>query len=320
MNGYLTMLARSWLSLFLALFWNTVSAETTARFELLPIKVAPNTYYVQGQTEMGSARNRNFISNSGFVITPQGVVVVDALGSPVLARALIAAIGKLTPQLIHTVIVTHYHADHIYGLQEFKALGARIIAHRAGRDYLTSETAAMRLASSRVELAPWIDAQTRLVAADDWLSGAHEFTLGGVRFALKPVGPAHTTEDLALFMPDTGVLFAGDLVFQKRIPYVGNADSQGWIAALNAMETLAPKIVVPGHGPYSTDATREIRFTRDYLIHLRHSMSRAAINLDSFDDAYAAADWAAYENVPLFRAVNRMNAYNVYLSIQSSAP
>ena len=97
------------------------SAPTGARFaELHPIKVAPNTYYVQGATAMASPENRNFISNAGFVITDQGVVVVDALGSPALAEALVLAIGKLTAQPIRKVIVTHYHADHIYGLQVLK--------------------------------------------------------------------------------------------------------------------------------------------------------------------------------------------------------
>ena len=84
---------------------------------LKPIQVAPHTYFVRGLPEMGSSKNQNFISNAGFVITPKGVVVVDALGSPVLAKKLIAEIKKLTSQKVVAVIVTHYHADHIYGLQ-----------------------------------------------------------------------------------------------------------------------------------------------------------------------------------------------------------
>lgn len=287
---------------------------------LRPIKVAPNTYYVQGETEMGSPQNRNFISNAGFVITDGGVVVIDSLGSPVLAKAFIAAIKKLTSKPIRKVIVTHYHADHIYGLQVFKALGAQVVAHAAGKPYLTSDLGAQRLASSRQTLAPWVDESTRLVAADEWITGETTFTLGKERFVVKPVGPAHTAEDIALFVPSTGVLFAGDLVFKSRIPYVGNADSRGWIAALNALKLVAPKLIIPGHGPHSENAQREIEFTSDYLTYLRQAMSPAAMSLDPFDEAYAKADWSEYDGYPLFRAANRMNAYNIYLAIQQEAP
>ncbi|WP_231971198.1 hypothetical protein [Polynucleobacter necessarius] len=63
--------------------------------QLKPVQVAPHTYFVQGFSEMGSSANQNFISNAGFVVTPTGVVVVDALGSPILAQKLIAEIKKL---------------------------------------------------------------------------------------------------------------------------------------------------------------------------------------------------------------------------------
>ena len=79
-------------------------------------QAAPGVYYVQGLSELGSSANQNFISNAGFVVTPKGVVVVDALGSPELARRLMVEIRKVTSARIHTVVVTHYHADHIYGL------------------------------------------------------------------------------------------------------------------------------------------------------------------------------------------------------------
>ena len=99
-------------------------------------KVSPSAWYVEGVSALGSPANQNFISNAAFVVTPGGVVVIDALGSPPLATRLIAEIRKVTSQPITHVIATHYHADHIYGLQTFKALGAHIIAHRAAKEYL----------------------------------------------------------------------------------------------------------------------------------------------------------------------------------------
>ena len=94
-------------------------------------EAAPGCWYVQGLSALGSPANQNFISNAGFIVTHKGVVVIDALGSPALAERLLAEIRKITPQPVTHVILTHYHADHVYGLQVFAALGARIIAQQS---------------------------------------------------------------------------------------------------------------------------------------------------------------------------------------------
>jgi glyoxylase-like metal-dependent hydrolase (beta-lactamase superfamily II) len=279
-------------------------------------RVSDTAWFVQGEAALGSSANRNFISNAGFVVTPQGVVVIDALGSPTLAEELIAAIRRVTAQPIRFVIVTHYHADHVYGLQVFKALGATIIAHRSGRDYLNSDTAKLRLAASREDLFPWIDEKTQLVAADRWLDADAVIELGGESFHIHHVGPAHTPEDLVVLAEHAGVMFAGDLVFRGRIPYVGQADSRQWIASLGELIEYKPRIVVPGHGPISVGPLADLQLTRDYLVHLRKAMAEAASKLEPFEEAYAKADWSRFEHLPLFRAANRMNAYNTYLLLE----
>jgi glyoxylase-like metal-dependent hydrolase (beta-lactamase superfamily II) len=286
---------------------------------LQPLEVSPGIWMVQGASALGSPANRNFISNAAFVVTPAGVVVVDALGSPALAEELIAAIGRITPLPIRHLVVTHYHADHIYGLQAFKAAGATVTAHRDGQAYLRSDTAALRLQAGRVELAPWIDEHTQLVAADRWIDAPTVLTLGGVEFVLQPAGPAHTPEDLVVVLPAQGVLIAGDLVFRGRIPFVGQADSGRWIEALNRLLTYHARVIVPGHGPASASAESDLTLTRDYLQHLRLSMGEAARNLEPFEEAYAKADWSRFEHLPLFKAANRINAYNTYLLMEQSA-
>lgn len=282
-------------------------------------QVSPSGWYVQGESALGSPANRNFISNAGFVVTREGVVAIDALGSPELARELIAEIRRKTGKPVTHVILTHYHADHIYGLQEFKRAGAKIIAHRGGLEYLNSDTAQKRLEASRVDLAPWIDANTRLVAADEWIDGPREMVIGGVRLLLQPVGPAHTAEDLVVFLPAEKLLFAGDIVFRGRVPFIGQADSRHWIAALDTVLAFDAAVVVPGHGPASTSARQDMELTRDYLRYLRETMGRAARNLDPFEEAYRQTDWSRFEHLPLFRAANRMNAYNTYLLMENEA-
>lgn len=288
--------------------------------EMVAQKVSASSWYVEGLSALGSSANRNYISNAAFVVTPAGVVVIDALGSPALAEHLMVEIRKVTPLPVTHVIVTHYHADHIYGLQAFKAKGARIIAHQAAREYLNSDTARLRLIASRQELAPWIDESTRLVPADEWITGPSELVVGGVRLVLQPVGPSHTPEDIVVYLPEQKVLFAGDLVFRSRIPFVGQADSGHWIKALDTLLAFDAKVIVPGHGPLSSEARKDMELTRDYLAYLRSSMGQAARNMEPFEDAYKAADWMKFEHLPLFRVANRMNAYNTYLLMEKEAP
>jgi glyoxylase-like metal-dependent hydrolase (beta-lactamase superfamily II) len=290
---------------------------------LEPIQVSPHVYYVQGQAGMASQANQGFMSNAGFVVTPGGVVVFDTLATPVLGQALVEAIRKVTPQPIRRVIVSHYHADHFYGLQAFKAQGAQVWAHENGKATLASDETLRRLQQRREDLAPWVDAGTRLVAADRWLSFAdgasHDFELGGLHFRVIDSSGAHSPEDLMLYVAEDKVLFAGDLFVTGRIPFVGNADSKRWLAALDGMLSTHPAIVIPGHGARSTEPPNDMRMTRDYLLYLRRVMGDAVASMTPFDEAYAAVDWRRFNGYPAFDQANRTNAYDTYLRMEQES-
>lgn len=297
-------------------------AATTVRMHAQ--RVAPDTYFIQGEAALGSAANQNFISNAAFVVADGGVLVIDALGSPPLARQMLGLIRQVTALPIRYVVVTHCHADHIYGLQALRATGATIVGHVGCREYLNSDTARLRLQASREEMFPWIDENTRLVAPDQWVGeGGSEddvvLRIGHREFLLRHAGPSHTPEDLVVFDRSTGTLFAGDIVFRGRVPFVGAADSRRWIEALDRLLALQPRLLVPGHGPVSTEPAKDLALTRDYLAYLRKSMGEAAANLEPFEEAYARTDWSRYADLPLFRAANRMNAYNTYLLMEHEA-
>ena len=292
------------------------AADDEVTVPMKAVRLGQHSYFVQGLSGAASSDNQGFMSNAGFVVTREGVVVFDALASPPLAKKLIGLIREITDQPISHVIVSHYHADHFYGLQEFKALGATIWAHRLAEGQTRSEDAALRLQQRKEVLFPWVDEKTRLLEADHFIGGDIDFVVGGVHFALRHVGPAHSAEDLALMVKEDGVLYAGDLVFRGRVPFVGDADSRSWIAALDKLIALEPKVLVPGHGAASRDARADLVFTRDYLVFLREQMGRAVRDFVPFDEAYEKTDWSKYRAMPAFNEANRVNAYNQYLRLE----
>ena len=288
--------------------------------EVTPTRATARVWYVQGAGGMATRANAAFNSNAAFVVTDDGVVVFDTLGTPALGARLKQAIARVTPQPIRRVIVSHYHADHFYGLQSLAGPGVEIWAHAKARATLASDLTRSRLEQRRRDLAPHVDDRTMLVPATRWLTfddGPElAFTLGNVRFRLIDVSGAHSDEDLMLFVEGERALLAGDLYFSGRLPYVGNADSKAWLAAMDRIAPLAPKVVIPGHGAASTDPQPDIALTREYLQFLRNAMGAAVRDLKSFDEAYAQTDWSRFAGLPAFAAANRINAYGTYLRME----
>jgi glyoxylase-like metal-dependent hydrolase (beta-lactamase superfamily II) len=295
-----------------------MAAVAVATPTLTPKRVTDRVFYVEGLLGVASRDNQGFNSNAGFVITDEGVLVVDALGTEPLGRSLVAAIRTLTTRPIRRVIVTHYHADHFYGLGPLKDAGAEIWAHHLGREYLEQQAPA-RLEQRRRDLAPWVDERTRLVPADRWLPGDISFTLGGLDFDVVYMGPAHAPDDVVVILRQERLIFCGDIIVSGRIPFVGEADSRRWLSAIDRLLALRPVIMVPGHGPVSRDPARDLVLTRDYLLYLRQQMGRAVADLVPFDQAYAATDWSRYAGVPAFEAANRINAYGTYLLMEKES-
>ena len=296
-----------------------VSAASAALPILVPQKVAPDVYLIQGKAGVASQENRGFNSNAGFVVTRDGVVVIDALGTPTLGEAMVIAIRKITAKPIRKVIVTHYHADHFYGLQAFKKAGAEVWAHVAARNYLDGGEGATRLGQRRADLAPWVNDLTRLVPADVWIEGNRSFTLGGTQFDIIHLGPAHSPEDVIIVVGKSGVIFTGDILFSGRIPFVGEADSKHWLQTFSRLIDLKPQIMITGHGAPSRSPAADLALTRDYLLYLRQSMGKAVEGFVSFDEAYARTDWSHFARLPAFEAANRINAYGTYLLMEKES-
>lgn len=293
-----------------------ISKYAPATVEMKVNQVSEHVYYVEGKAGIATD-NQGFISNSGFVITQQGVVIFDALGTPSLAAKLVEEIRKITDQPIKRVVASHYHADHVYGLQVFEELGAEIIAPEGAQKYIQSDAAKNRLEERQFSLEPWVNENTHLVLPDITVSRSTSFELGGLTFTINYLGKAHSDGDLTMLVEPDRVLFSGDIIFRKRIPFVGNADTKHWLETLTRLETGGLTALIPGHGPASHQPKSTISNTRRYLAYLREKMGAAVDEFQPFDEVYTQTDWSEFEKLPAFEAGNRINAYQVYLSMEA---
>ena len=278
-------------------------------------QVSEYVYYVQGKAGIATD-NEGFISNAGFIVTDEGVVVFDALGTPSLANLLLTKIRSVTDKDIIKVIVSHYHADHIYGLQVFKEQGAQIIAPKGVMDYLSSPAAEERLDERQFSLDPWVNEKTYLVTPDVIIDKTMTFKHGDMTFTLDVVGAAHSDGDLTLYVEPDRVLFSGDIIFEGRVPYLGDANTKKWLDTLIKMEVGKIAALIPGHGPAAKNPNQAISATRNYLAKVRSVMADAVKNLDDFAETYDKTDWSEFEKLPAFAEANRRNAYQVYLSME----
>jgi glyoxylase-like metal-dependent hydrolase (beta-lactamase superfamily II) len=275
-------------------------------------------YFVQGVAGVATD-NEGFVSNAGVVVTDAGVVVFDALGTPSLADKLLNKIRTVTDKPIVRVVVSHYHADHIYGLQVFEEQGADIWAPAGAEKYLRSPNASERLEERRFSLDPWVNDNTRLVEPDRYIDKQETFSLGGVSFTVSPVGAAHSDGDMTLYIEPDRVLFSGDIIFEGRVPFMGDANSKHWLEVLQRMQDRKLVALVPGHGAMAKDPNKAIASTLSYLAYLRKVMGAAVADFVPFDEAYAETDWSTFENLPAFAEANRRNAYQVYLSMEAES-
>lgn len=300
---------------------DTPYGESAVAFEVRQVPDAP-VYYVLGQSGVPGPDNEGHTSNAGFVVTAKGVVVYDALGTPVLGYRLLQAIRAVTDKPVTLVVAGHYHADHIYGLQAFREhTDAELWAQRLSSLYLQSADADRRLAQRREALFPWVDENTYVVSPDRTFDDRQRFDMGDTAIELIHAGPGHAADDTLMVVTRHGVVFSGDLVFSGRLPFLGGdeVDTRRWLDGLRYLESLepAPRFVIPGHGAASADPAAAIAFTRGYIEYLRAEMGAAVEALTDFDTAYRNTDWSAYENVPTFDAANRGNAYRVYLDMEA---
>jgi len=259
-----------------------------------------------------SARTNN--ATFGFVVTDDGVLLIDSGGSAKGAAAIEIAIRSVTDKPVKIVINSGGQDHRWLGNGYFKQRGARIITSAAARaDQMTRSTDQLFFLDNLIGKDAL--AGTKAVYAEETFKHQLNLDFGGHRFELRHLGPAHTAGGLFVWMPDTGVLFAGDIVFVERLLGIGPADdAKSWIDTFDAMAAYAPKFIVPGHGP-ATNLKRATAETHDYLDHLRSTIGPLIKGGGTIADG-TKIDQSHFRHLLLFDQLARRNAQAVYIQME----
>ena len=238
-------------------------------YRLAPQRVADGVYALIGSTEDFSTANGGNIVNTGFIVGSSGVIVIDSGPSLRYGEQLRQAIAAVTPLPVVLVINTHHHPDHVLGNQAFATETLAALAET--RSALDAEGEALlenmyRLTGEWMRGTATVPPERKLAAGP--------LDAGGRRLELIALS-GHTVADLAVLDLATGTLFAGDIVFWKRAPTTPHADIGDWLQALDRLEAVSFKQLVPGHGPVASDSA-PIAQTRTWLQWLQRTLRDGA--------------------------------------------
>jgi len=215
-------------------------ARVPQRSELPPPKVEDLGDGILAYVQLDGSWGLN---NTGFLVGSDAVTVIDTCFTEQRTRMFLDAIRRLTTLPIRTLVNTHHHGDHTHGNYLFLP-AATIIGHELCRDeVIASGQSASALFPGvdwgKIEIAPpSVTLQERLTLYVDDL-----------KVELIHEGPAHTTNDIVVWIPKRKVLFAGDVIFNGGTPFALMGSVAGWLDALGLLRVPEPDTIVPGHGP-----------------------------------------------------------------------
>ncbi len=246
--------------------------------------------------------------NSGVIIGDDGVMVIDARATPVMAKDLIRHIRTVTDKPIKYVVLTHYHAVRVMGAAGYKA--PYIIASR-GTYEMIQERGAQDF-KSEVQRFPRLFRAVETVPGLTWpnLVVDNELTIfmGKREVRITAIGAGHTKGDTIVWLPKEKVLFSGDLVEEGATPYCGDAQLTEWPGTLEKLRALKPKRLVPGRGDAMmtpAQCEKAIKGTRDFVVQLLAEAKKGVKAKKSlkqvFDQTHKAmtpkyGKWVIYEH------------------------
>ena len=277
-------------------------------------QVHDNVYAIVGPFGNRTPENLGNNATFGVVITEAGVVLIDAGGSRRGAEAIEAMIRQVSDLPVVAVINTGGQDHRWLGNVYFRAKGARIIASEAAvRDHRDRTQDQLFMLDSL--LGTEVLAGTEPVYAEETFEGESTLEIGGVRFELKDVGPAHTPGDTLVWLPRERIVFTGDVVYVGRmLGVIPVSSSSNWIEAFDTMAALDPAVIVPGHGP-ATDIARAREDTYEYLVFLRQIVSDFMDGGGDIIDI-GSLDQARFSKLENFDELKGRNAQQVFQEME----
>lgn len=278
-------------------------------------ELAPGVYAVLGDTGRGVEGR----PNAGFVVTPAGVVVIDALASPGEGRVLMRTIRTVTRAPVRYLVLTHHHPDHTFGAIVFKRAGARIVAH-PDRRTLANIDGDDRLASDWTGVMGLQQMRGFAYADTPDLAVRHDTLLdiGGTRIQIVRPGPAHTAGDLMVWLSADRVLFAGDVLVEDGVSMMVDGSSTAMLGALARIDSLDPRVAVPGHGRLAPQPAGLVATTRCYVLALRDTMRRAVADGVRMGQALDRLPPADRDRPVSLHSRLRRNAVRVYSEMEQA--
>jgi glyoxylase-like metal-dependent hydrolase (beta-lactamase superfamily II) len=273
-------------------------------------RLAPGIYAVPGDIGRGSEGR----PNAGFIVTGDGVIVIDALASPAQGQQLLETVRSVTSEPVKWLVLTHHHPDHHFGAIVFRRAGAKVMAH-PDRRTLAAEGGEGSLLADWVRVVG-LDAMRGFEFADDPdrpVTTSDTIRLGRRSVVVSHPAAAHTAGDLVVWLPDERILFAGDILVEDGVTMIVDGSSGALLEALTKIERLEPAIVIPGHGAIPRRPEALVARTRRYITSLREEMRRAVERGVPLGKALSALPPADETRPVSLNSRRRRNALRVYL-------
>ena len=278
-----------------------------------PQKVIDGVWSAIGATAPARYENSGHNNNLSFVITTEGVLVVNAGGSYLLAEALHTEIKKITDQPVKYVVLENGQGHAMLGSGYWKEQGATVIAHKDAAHEI--EEKSLDILEQQKEVLKDKADGTKVVMPDETFEDKKIIEMGGERIELLNLGPAHSPGDIIVWLPQKQLVISGDMAFHQRmLPLFEETDTAAWIESWDNFAALDAKYVIPGHGE-PTDMAEVTRYTKDYLVFLREKVGAVLEDGGSLLEAYEI-DQSDIMHLPTAEFLSKRNAGQVFQSME----